>query len=177
MIRYAGIGARKTPEDICRKMSAAGRAMGKMGFTLRSGGAMGADSAFESGADSAVEEGMDVLKEIFLPFKRFNGNTSPLFGTTKEARLIAKEYHPRWDILSCLGRDFHARNVYQMLGKDLNTPSDFVLCWTPNGAVTGGTGQALRIAKDRGIPIFNFATDDDDSISDFIFAIAERNRA
>jgi len=138
---------------------------------------MGADSAFESGADSAVEEGMDVLKEIFLPFERFNGNTSPLFGTTKEARLIAKEYHPQWDILSCLGRDFHARNVYQMLGKDLNTPSDFVLCWTPNGAVTGGTGQALRIAKDRGIPILNFATDDDDSISDFIFAIAERNRA
>lgn len=176
IIRYAGIGARKTPKDVCRKMFTAGRAMAEMEFILRSGGAIGADSAFEAGADAAGNLQQNALKEIFLPFKHFNGNTSPLFGTTKEARLIAKEYHPRWDILSPLGRDFHARNVYQILGKDLNTPADFILCWTPNGAITGGTGQALRIAKAYGVPILNFATDDDDSISDFIFAIAERKR-
>ena len=52
-------------------------------------------------------------------------------------------------------RKFHARNCYQVLGKDLQSPSNFVLCWTPGGAVTGGTGQALRIAIDRGIPVFN----------------------
>lgn len=175
-VRYAGIGSRKTPEDICRKMFAAGKAMAKLDFILRSGGAKGADSAFESGALAAAgNEESDVRTEIFLPFQRFNGHTSNRYGTTKAARIIAKEYHPRWDILSSLGRDFHARNVYQILGEDLHTPSDFVLCWTPNGSISGGTGQALRIAKNYGIPILNFATDEDDYISDFIFSISERN--
>ena len=170
MIYYAGIGARDTPEDICRKMSQAGKAMAKLGFTLRSGGARGADSAFESGA---VEQNPD-LTEIFLPFKAFNRHDSPLYGSCKEARLLAAKYHPRWDILSCTGRDFHARNVYQVLGRDLKTPSSFILCWTEGGRIKGGTGQALRIAIEYNIPILNFAVDDDEHISNFILELAER---
>lgn len=180
MIYYAGIGSRKTPEDICRKMFTAGRAMAGLGFILRSGGAAGADESFEQGVESFCEANSvstDVLREIYLPWRGFRKNQSPLWGSDKSARLLAKQYHPRWDIVSCAGRDFHARNCYQILGRDLATPSTFVLCWTPEGAVTGGTGQALRIAQDHGIPILNFATDEDDYISDFIFAIAERNRA
>lgn len=178
MIYYAGIGARKTPEDVCRKMFKAGKSMAQLGFCLRSGGAKGADSAFESGVDDwtstlTADESTTPSKEIFLPFKGFNGNRSPLYGSDREARMLAKEYHPRWDILSCLGRDFMARNVYQVLGRDLVSPSAFVLCWTPGGRVEGGTGQALRIAEDRGIPILNFATHDDEYISDFIYQQAE----
>lgn len=175
MIYYAGIGARKTPEDVCRKMFKAGKAMAQLGFCLRSGGAKGADTAFEQGALEGISDPADVprLLEIYLPFQRFNGNASPRFGTTKEARAIAKEYHPRWDILSCLGRDFMARNVFQVLGGDLVSPASFILCWTPGGKVEGGTGQALRIAQDRGIPILNFATHDDEYISDFIYQQAE----
>ena len=171
MIYYAGIGARQTPEDVCRKMSQAGRAMASLGFTLRSGGAKGADAAFES----AALEVPDALTEIYLPFKGFNRNDSQMYGSCREARKIASHYHPRWNILSDVGREFHARNVYQILGQDLVTPSDFVLCWTPGGRVVGGTGQALRIAHDHNIPILNFATDDDDYISNFILKLAERN--
>ena len=46
---------------------------------------------------------------------------------------------------------------------DLNTPSEFVICWTPDGSEgtttreTGGTGQAIRMAKKRGIKVMNLA--------------------
>ena len=46
----------------------------------------------------------------------------------------------------------------QVLGEDCNTPSSFVLCWTPNGKEIGGTSQALRIAKHYNIPIINWGT-------------------
>lgn len=50
-----------------------------------------------------------------------------------------------------------------MLGQHLDTPSDFVLCYTPDGARieaertrrTGGTGQAIALASRWGVPVFN----------------------
>lgn len=162
---YAGIGARKTPPDVLRKMRIAASAMAALGFTLRSGGAEGADSAFEAGCDDRRGK-----KEIFLPFKGFRKNESPLFGTIREARLLAKEFHPNWSNLGNLGRDFMGRNAYQVLGLNLKTPSTFILCWTPKGAITGGTGQALRMAKHFKILVLNFATQTDNDISDFIYA-------
>jgi hypothetical protein len=51
--------------------------------------------------------------------------------------------------------------MHQILGDDLKTPVDFVLCWTPDGAETstsystGGTGQAIRLAIANSIPVFN----------------------
>lgn len=180
-IYYAGIGSRETPEDVCRKMHAAAKSMARLGFILRSGGASGADSAFESGVAAAIAESNGDLQapasEIYLPWKGFRQNQSPLYGSTREARLIARDFHPKWEILSCAGRDFHARNVYQIRGSDLQTFSSFVLCWTNGGKITGGTGQALRMAQAYDIPILNFATDDDEYISDFILETAKRNRA
>ena len=38
--------------------------------------------------------------------------------------------------------------------------SKFVICWTKNGKGTGGTGQAIRIAKGFGIPVFDLAIKD-----------------
>jgi len=42
-----------------------------------------------------------------------------------------------------------------LFGKDLNTPVEFIVCWTKSGKVTGGTGQALRIAKYYDIKVYN----------------------
>lgn len=55
----------------------------------------------------------------------------------------------------CLTDKLQARNSYQILGLDLNTPSNFVICWTKNGKGSGGTGQAIRIARAYNIPIFD----------------------
>ena len=53
MIRYSGIGSRETPDNVLVVMEKLGAAFAKKGFVLRSGGADGADSAFERGCDSA----------------------------------------------------------------------------------------------------------------------------
>lgn len=148
---YAGIGSRKTPRTIQSLMTKCANQLHNEGFTLRSGGAQGADTAFELGAQ--------LRKEIYLPWRRFNGNDSHLFQIDQLAYAMARRYHPAWDRCSPAARKFHARNCYQMLGRDLATPADFVLCWTPNGAPVGGTGQALRIADDYQIPVINMAVD------------------
>lgn len=173
-IIYAGIGARSTPPDVLEKMRKAAKAMAGMGFVLRSGGARGADTAFYEGVCEKTDPAGHA--EIFLPYDGFNGHrydgTVFIGPPNKEARLLASKFHPNWPVLGCRGRDFMARNAYQVLGYDLDRPCDFILCWTPNGKVVGGTGQALRMAKEYDIPVINFGNSSDDDISDFIFAQA-----
>lgn len=124
--------------------------MAQENHTLRSGGARGADTAFESGCDAGSG-----WKEIYLPYAGFNKNQSPLFEVTTEARKLARLFHPKWELLGNVGRDFMGRNCYQVLGKDLRTPTDFIICWTEGGKIKGGTGQALRMAEHYHIPVFN----------------------
>ena len=165
---YAGVGARKTPKDMCIAMCGLANYLASQGHHLRSGGADGADIAFERGCDQA-----NGSKEIFLPYKGFNGNQSPLYGTARDARMLAKQFHPKWAVLGDKGRDFMGRNSYQILGGALLRPADFLVCWTPKGRITGGTGQALRMADHYRIPIFNLGGEDSldvlsDQIQDFI---------
>lgn len=147
---YAGIGSRNTPKHILEDMTRVAGHLEFCGFTLRSGGAYGADLAFEAGVQDPAH------KEIFLPWPGFNGiKDSPYMGATPEARRMAADYHPNWDACSPAAKKFHARNSHQILGWNLNDPVDFVLCWTKFGEMRGGTSQALRIAQDFGVPIFN----------------------
>lgn len=118
-------------------------------MTLRSGGADGADAAFEAGA------GDD--KQIFLPWKRFNRNMSPLYTPSVDAYAVASRIHPVWDRLSSGAKLLHARNVHQVLGPNLNEPSEFLVCWTMGGGVTGGTATAIKVALEHGVPVYNAA--------------------
>lgn len=147
---YAGIGSRETPADICELMVAIAGWLQRKNFTLRSGGAVGADRAFALGAWSN--------KELFLPWIGFNGHfDSPRIDPDVALRAvkIAEQFHPAWEKCNAGARKMHTRNVYQILGADLETPSQFVVCWTKDGKASGGTGQALRIAASINIPIFN----------------------
>jgi len=152
-MKYAGIGSRETPEDICKLMTRIAEYLYQQGYTLRSGAADGADTAFENGAKEK--------KEIYLPWRRFNNSDARFVKIPDEAYKIAANFHPVWDRLKDYAKNFHARNVMQILGEDLNTPSDFVVCWTKKGRITGGTGQALRMAIAYEIPIFNLAIEED----------------
>lgn len=134
-------------------MKSIGRYLAISGLQLRSGGARGADTAFEEGCDKAKG-----LKQIFLPYENFNRNESPFFTVTKEARLLAKQFHPAWEHLGFTGRNFMGRNCYQVLGLDLQTPVDFIVCWTHRGRIEGGTGQALRMADHYNIPVCNLGS-------------------
>lgn len=154
MLRYySGIGARATPPELLSLMTRAAFALTKRGYALRSGHAIGADSAFERGA------GRDA--QIFLPAAGWRGSASSLhpeaFGAELwgRARDIAAAHHPAFVGLSAFVQALHTRNVFQVLGPSLDSPSEFVLCWTADGEASGGTGQALRIAATYGVPIFN----------------------
>ena len=136
---YAGIGSRSTPINILRIMTKVATALEEKGYTLRSGGAKGADSAFEKGI-------LTGKKEIFS-WKE----------STEEAEKIASTIHPAWHNCNEYARKSHGRNVFQILGKDLNTPVEFVICWTPNGEEIGGTRTAIVLARQREIKIYNLA--------------------
>ena len=133
---YAGIGSRETPRSILDLMTAIARKLEALGYTLRSGGATGADTAFE--------EGVERLKEIYYDYD-----------ATSEAIEYASQFHPAWHNCRSGGRKLHGRNSMILLGRKLDTPVRFVICWTKDGKASGGTGQAIRIAEGCNIPVFN----------------------
>lgn len=139
---YAGIGAQVTPQSVLTLMEQWANYLARIGYILRSGGCkIGADAAFEAGADLAHGP-----KHIFTP-EQAKRNT--------HWRLHAASFHPNWSKCSVGVQLLHARNSPVILGANLDKPVDFVFCWTKNGEAVGGTGQALRIAQDAGIPVFN----------------------
>jgi len=148
---YTGIGSRNTPKTIQFLMKNVSEYLCKNNYILRSGGADGADTAFETGCNNINKN-----CEIYLPWSGFNKNKSKLIVTNQKAFEIAEKYHPYWHNLKQGAKKLQARNSHQVLGKDLETPSDFLLCYTKNGKGQGGTGQAIRIAKAYNIPIFDF---------------------
>ena len=147
---YAGIGARKTPDDICQQVTNLATLLEEAGFILRSGGALGADTAFEDGVKDPHNA------QIFLPWANFNRSASALYPPTHDAYKLAEKYHPAWHRCNDTARAFHARNSHQILGQHLDMPVGMVICWTINGEGQGGTGQALRIAEDHDIPIIDY---------------------
>jgi hypothetical protein len=166
---YAGIGSRQTPDYALELMEALARKLREDSFILRTGHAPGADQAFECGAEDRAQ--------IFLPWRSFEQDT-PFYAVrdeqyhtnfpsifdqpTEEAYRIAMEHHPAWHALSNGAASLHARNVHQILGPNLArpTPVEFVICWTPDGQASGGTGQAMRIAEAHEIPIWNLYDED-----------------
>lgn len=149
---YAGIGARATPPDVQRLMMRLGLILGRAGLMLRSGGAEGADSAFAAGTSNSQTE-------IFLPWRGFRSLRGIVVpeGSPAHARAtaIAQAHHPAWERLSRGAAAMMVRNSFQILGPDCQTPSAVVIAWTEAGAVTGGTGQALRVAATHHIPVLN----------------------
>lgn len=157
---YAGIGSRATPATVLTAMTAAARRLQQRGYTLRSGAARGADSAFEDGAGAA--------KEIWVPWRGFNQHPS-LRTPTIEALSLASRVHPAWHKCSSPAQKMHARNMHQVLGEDLDDSVDFVLCFTPDGSGAGGTGQAIRLARLCAIPVFDLGAGQDAALK----AVAE----
>lgn len=111
--------------------------------------AHGADQAFEAGSTKS---------EIYLPWLGFEGHESKLT-YTNEARVMTAEFHPNWNHLTSGVRSLMARHAHQVLGQDLKTPSDFLICWTKGGRMFGGTAQALRIANRYDIKVYNLGNE------------------
>ncbi len=153
---YTGVGARKTPMEMLKEMQVIASILAEANFTLRSGGAAGADTAFESGCQKC-----NGSCNIFLPWRMFQRNKSNLIGSSPEAYQLAAKVHPAWHRCSAVARQFHARNAHQVLGQDLKTPSKFLICWTKDGEHVGGTRTAIVLAIEYDIPVFNLALNQD----------------
>lgn len=149
---YAGVGSTETPVELRKSIEELAAELGKAGYILRSGGAPGADTFFEAGCGAHP-------KEIFLPWVGFNGRKFGITEILPEAFDLAAQFHPAWDKCKTGAMYLHARNCHQVLGRDLRTPADFVVCWTPGGKGSGGTGMAIRIAEAYDIPVFDLASE------------------
>lgn len=145
-MRFAGIGSRETPSNVLKTMYEIAVYLGERGWILRSGCALGADSAFEAGAINVKGD-----MELFL--------AAHARGEEGWER-IAAQYHPAWHRCNHYARLLHARNAAIILGPNLDLPVDFVVCWTKDGGPTGGTGLGIRIAEAYNIPVFNLKGDE-----------------
>lgn len=142
-IYYTGVGSRKTPGSIINLINEISFVLTKKGFWLRSGGANGADQAFENNSE---------LSDIYFAED-----------SSIESEEIAAKFHPNWNNLSPFVKKLHGRNSFQVLGSKLNEPSYFLICWTEDGCTrnsernqdTGGTGTAISIADFYKVPTYN----------------------
>lgn len=148
----AGIGSRETPVYICREMEKIGVWCKEHGHIVRSGHADGADYAFEKGALKSCD--------VFLPWPGFNqaltllGNPVKITASKEQLDEFVRKFHPSPERLSSGAWSLHGRNACQILGPQLSSPVDAVVCWRIK---SGGTDQALRIASSYGIPILNMS--------------------
>jgi len=176
MKAYAGIGSRKTPPEILEVMTRLAARLEADGWVLRSGGAEGADEAFERGVTNPS------AKQIYLPWDGFRGRRlgGSFMAAPRWADATVDVFHPAPGRLSQVARRLMARNACQVLGPDSpllpagkrEPSSSLVVCWTTldgNGAPNGGTGQAIRIANHYDIPVRNlFSKEHLDAALDFI---------
>lgn len=147
------VGSRETPLDLIPVIKEICSVLVEHKYTGRSGGADGADSMFEAAMNDAGG-----IMEVYLPWRSFNKHVSNYYNVSDAALRMASTTHPAWDKLSQGAQKLHARNCYQVLGYNLDTPSSLLICWTPGGAKTGGTRTAIVLAEQNNIPVFNLAT-------------------
>lgn len=141
---YSGIGSREIPPEFYNAIKRYAILLAQAGFTCRSGGADGSDTAFATGVYSVGKSKMKILKARHA---------------TPEMIEIASQYHPYWDSCNDYARKLHGRNVGIILGEDLQTHSDFVACYTEEGKVIGGTAMGISIAEAYDIPIYNLGAE------------------
>lgn len=140
---FAGIGNRDLPVGVYSLLSALGTVYATQGYVLRSGGARGADNAFQEGYEAAVGR----TGKIFLP--RRDHTTVP-----KWQHQLIRVFHPNPDALRHVPYCLMARNCEIILGKDGNDPVEFVACWAVSEH-SGGSAFGIRLARWAGIPVVN----------------------
>jgi len=148
-IRFAGVGSRDTPAPVLALMREVSASLAEEGWRLRTGEAVGADSAFREGAEAVGRAG-----DIFT-IKLRPDIPGSIFDLRPVHLRMLNSVHPKPERLSETGRKLMARNGSQVFGTDFTEPSDLVICWTVGGKGGGGTGQAIRLARSVAIPVLD----------------------
>ena len=103
-------------------------------------------------------------RTIIVPWPKFQNRSGPdvvplVADRYAALAAAAAAHHDAWHACRPAVRKLHARNAAVVLGMELDDPVSAVVCWTPRGRAVGGTGQAIRMAKAAGIPVFNAAVE------------------
>lgn len=179
---YTGVGSRETPLYILYMMSELAVIFEKKGFVLRSGCATGADAAFEDALSDpannaeiyvpnkgfAYNMGTTFKKHYIIPREKFGTHFDGLF--YQATRLIhQKDIWKFWKYCNKSNiMDLHNRNMFQVLGLDLKSKSNFNICYTKNKELkyddttnrTGGTGTSINASDIYNIELFNLSVDE-----------------
>lgn len=176
-MHYTGVGTRKIHDTAHNRLNGIARELFLKGLVLRSGGAIGADTAFARGSvyhlpTQVVVTNHALLSEIYIPWDGYNGlvlkdrweeKVLPLThlpdDLVAKATEMAARIHPKWSRCTDGARKLHTRNVFQVLGMNLDDPSAFFVCWADyedrKCTPMGGTRTAWMIAQEYGLPCFN----------------------
>lgn len=148
-VYYTGIGSRKTPRAILAIMTKLATVLEHKGYTLRTGDAKGADAAFRAGCFNKQVYTIKSLSEISEEMHDICYNDL----ITLHPNVNAVMRKP-W------AKEYLMRDSLQVRG---HSPDDalskFVVCWTKDAGLNGGTAQAMRVANKLGVEIYNLADD------------------
>lgn len=161
-LSVAVTGDKDTPPDVLAKVKELAKWLESIGFTIRVGG----DGPVEEAAEAAVNK-----KELLLPWKDFNGKTSPTTFSIERAHHIAKQFHPAYENMKKGIHGILAKNARLIMGNKMMSPATLLITWTPDGAEngrsvnvgTGFSGHAIKIATAARVPVFNLQRPDAES--------------
>ena len=147
---FTGIGSSVTPKEICSLMSLIGKKLDERGWILRSGGAIGADLAFEK----------FVKNKYIYTVKNFDFSESNYsFCKTELSSVWDKKLN--FDDYNSYCQILLMRDINQVLGsvKTSTEHSKFLIAWTKsenyNDSSIGGSRIAIRCALKYGIKVYN----------------------
>lgn len=167
------VGPRKITPNEERVVYLIGRWLFSNGFGIRSGLAVGSDINFYNGYLSKARE--EIVKfnksdlngkvEMYVPkFKDWQRKPDaftycpPEEVIWEECLTIASDIHPNWEACDDYARRLHGRNIPQVLGRDLKSPSKALVTCVKEistGRRLGGTNTAYNLAYKRNIAIIN----------------------
>ncbi len=152
-----GIGSREIIEPYATWMVDVAKYLVSQKCKLRSGGAKGSDTIFQN-----VFEFADADMEIYIAWNGFENLYTDgkkfILANHNICKEYTEKYHPNPSCLTVGAYKLMNRNAHQVLGYDLKTPTDLVVCYTKGGKVQGGTAQAIKIALDNNIPVINIGS-------------------
>lgn len=177
MRSFALIGSRDSSDEDNEFLYNTGLALLRLGLAGYSGGAKkGPDHSFTRALTTFIEEGGNARdSRIYLPalaHPQPKGNPidwcikTPLSNYAHHSHTfnMCVLVHPVMHYLPQYVQQLHCRNVFQILGDDLESRVAFVLTsarMDGKGDVVGGTATAIKIAMAFGVPIFNIRKPED----------------